>query len=115
MSLWSNLFPPAAPPPASLPAPEPPAQAIVLAAKPLVVGSGQDPVKYALYRLDAIRRHLEVRPSVTEKWCDEALTETLSLTAALKKEQAITHADFIAAIARVWPKGVPMQFVAGGN
>lgn len=74
------------------PAPEAPAPvvpAITMTANPLAIGE-RDPVEYARYRLDCIRRHLETHGGAPDDRMLEFRQETFDLVSALHKAQAIT-------------------------
>ena len=85
----------------------PPAPKVELVAQPLVVGSGQDPVAYARYRLDAIKRHMELHPDLPDDRRAEFRVETFSLVHALHQAKAMTPEDEAAAMKRV---GIGGQF-----
>jgi hypothetical protein len=80
--------------------PAPPKAEMV--AHPMVIGAGQDLVGYARYRLGAIARHIATHDvDVTERFMDEAKTETFNLIHSLRLRDGITPAEETAALALV--------------
>lgn len=101
-SKWDVLDPTQAA--ANLEALAPPAPivpVVEITAQPLVIGDGQDPVKYARYRLDAIARHIEHNATLKPTFMAEARQETFDLLGALHKAGVATAEEEAAALKRV--------------
>jgi len=71
------------------PDPPPATPAVEVVARPLVLGHDQNYVEYARFRLDQIRRHMDLH-LVTDRWRDGAQTEVYSLIHVLRVRGAIS-------------------------
>jgi hypothetical protein len=97
--MWNPFRQPAPPPPPA--PPEPLVATVAMTAQPLVVGRWQDPVAYARYRLDAIRRHIAQHAELAPGRMDEFRVETFNLVHALHVAKVITPDEEAAALTRV--------------
>ena len=73
-----------------------------MVAQPLVVGEGQDPVAYAHFRLDQLAKHIADNPgTLTERFMDEARTETYTLLHTLRVHGQISEHEELSHLWRV--------------
>jgi hypothetical protein len=76
-----------------------------MVAQPLVLGKEQDPVAYAKFRLDQIKRHIEFHGvTAADKFMREARAETYALLHMLHIHGAMTNEEEDAHLAVVIPK-----------